>query len=90
MLHSLLSSPLATGDAVLSLCYIRTYKYLLEFEAHGLVLPSIFAGFHGADGIACGVVTVARVLMGQMNPLEGAGLANTSLGLPRRPTLCLE
>ncbi|EHA8588143.1 9-cis-epoxycarotenoid dioxygenase NCED1, chloroplastic [Cocos nucifera] len=82
MLHSLLlSSTSATGDAVLCSRYVRTYKYLLERKAGGPVLPSVFAGFHGAGGIARGAVTAARVLTGQMNPLEGVGLANTSLAL---------
>ncbi|XP_010910622.2 9-cis-epoxycarotenoid dioxygenase NCED1, chloroplastic [Elaeis guineensis] len=80
MLHSLLLPSIsATGDALLCSRYVRTYKYLLEREAGGPVLPSVFAGFHGAGGIARGAVTAARVLTGQMNPLEGVGLANTSL-----------
>uniref|UniRef100_A0A6V7QYH2 Carotenoid cleavage dioxygenase 4, chloroplastic n=1 Tax=Ananas comosus var. bracteatus TaxID=296719 RepID=A0A6V7QYH2_ANACO len=90
MLHSLLlpSSQLGDGDgdgaaaaAPATLCsrYVRTYKYLLERDAGGPVLPNVFSGFHGAAGLARGAVAAARVLTGQMNPAEGWGLANTSL-----------
>lgn len=81
MLHSLLlPSPASSGDdPVLCSRYVQTYKYLVERDAGAPVLPNVFSGFHGVAGMARGAVVAARVLTGQMNPLEGVGLANTSL-----------
>ncbi|KAG8072021.1 hypothetical protein GUJ93_ZPchr0006g45233 [Zizania palustris] len=80
MLHSLLlpASP-SSGDPVLCSRYVQTYKYLVERDAGAPVMPNVFSGFHGVAGLARGAVVAARVLTGQMNPIEGAGLANTSL-----------
>lgn len=84
MLHSLLL-PAANGpdDAVPILCsrFVRTYKYGVEREAGEPVMPNAFASFHGLPGIARGAVVAARVMTGQMNPLQGIGLANTSLAV---------
>nr|AMY62111.1 putative carotenoid cleavage dioxygenase 4 [Musa troglodytarum] len=82
MLHSLLLPPAGSdGMAPAILCsrYVRTYRYLLERDAGAPVFPSIFSAFHGAAGMARGAVSAVRVLTGQMNPVEGVGLANTSL-----------
>ncbi|XP_006647756.2 9-cis-epoxycarotenoid dioxygenase NCED1, chloroplastic [Oryza brachyantha] len=81
MLHSLLlpASPSSGADPVLCSRYVQTYKYLVERDAGAPVLPNAFSGFHGVAGMARGAVVAARVLTGQMNPLEGVGLANTSL-----------
>lgn len=80
MLHSLLLPPGGgTGPATLCSSFVRTYKYLLERDAGAPVLPNVFSGFHGPAGVARGAVTAFRVLTGQMNPMEGVGLANTSL-----------
>ncbi|KAL0903114.1 hypothetical protein M5K25_027467 [Dendrobium thyrsiflorum] len=81
MLNALLLPCNGDGAAPATLCsrYVRTYKYLLERDAGGPILPNIFSGFHGAAGIARGAVAAARILTGQMNPVAGAGLANTSL-----------
>ncbi|KAG8059719.1 hypothetical protein GUJ93_ZPchr0002g23228 [Zizania palustris] len=80
MLHSLLlpSSP-SSGDPVLCSRYVQTYKYLVERDAGAPVMPNVFSGFHGVAGLARGAVVAARVLTGQMSPIEGVGLANTSL-----------
>ncbi|KAG6477892.1 zeaxanthin 7,8(7',8')-cleavage dioxygenase, chromoplastic-like [Zingiber officinale] len=81
MLHSLLlaSGGDGTDRAILCSRYVCTYKYLLERDAGGPVLPNILSGFHGFAGVARGVVAAVRVLTGQMNLAEGIGLANTSL-----------
>lgn len=83
MLHSLLlpaaESPSSSSDPILCSRYVQTYKYLLERNAGAPVMPNVFSGFHGVAGLARGAVVAARVLTGQMNPAEGAGLANTSL-----------
>lgn len=79
MLHSLLLS--ADGDAMLCSRFVQTYKYLTERDAGAPMMPNVFAGFHGFAGMARGAVTAARVLTGQMNPIQGIGLANTSLVL---------
>lgn len=84
MLHSLLLPPegsSGSSDPVLCSRYVQTYKYLLEREAGEPVMPNVFSGFHGLAGMARGAVTAARVLTGQMNPVEGVGLANTSLAV---------
>uniref|UniRef100_A0ACD5WW24 Uncharacterized protein n=1 Tax=Avena sativa TaxID=4498 RepID=A0ACD5WW24_AVESA len=79
MLHSLLLPATSDSDPILCSRYVQTYKYLVEREAGEPVMPSVFSGFHGLAGLARGAITAARVLTGQMNPLEGVGLANTSL-----------
>nr|BAM34602.1 carotenoid cleavage dioxygenase [Lilium brownii var. viridulum] len=79
MLHSLLLPTNGTAPATLCSRHVHTYKYLLEREAGAPVLPNVFSGFHGTAGIARGAITAIRVLTGQLNPLEGVGLANTSL-----------
>ncbi|KAH0449067.1 hypothetical protein IEQ34_022867 [Dendrobium chrysotoxum] len=81
MLNALLLPRNGDGTAPATLCsrYVRTYKYLLERDAGGPVLPNVFSGFHGVAGIARGAVVAARILTGQMNPTAGVGLANTSL-----------
>uniref|UniRef100_A0A0D9VJY7 9-cis-epoxycarotenoid dioxygenase n=1 Tax=Leersia perrieri TaxID=77586 RepID=A0A0D9VJY7_9ORYZ len=80
MLHSLLlPSAGKNDDPVLCSRYVQTYKYLVERDAGAPVMPNMFSGFHGVAGMARGAVAAARVLTGQMNLLQGAGLANTSL-----------
>lgn len=81
MLHSLLLPTTPDSDPVLCSRYVQTYKYLVERNAGEPVLPNVFSGFHGLAGMARGAVTAARVLTGQMNPMEGVGLANTSLAV---------
>ncbi|VAI59850.1 unnamed protein product [Triticum turgidum subsp. durum] len=81
MLHSLLLPTAPDSDPVLCSRYVQTYKYIVERNAGEPVLPNVFSGFHGLAGMARGAVTAARVLTGQMNPMEGVGLANTSLAV---------
>lgn len=42
-------------------------------------MPNVFAGFNGVAGIARGALFSARIALGLFNPLNGYGLANTSL-----------
>ncbi|CAN6825710.1 unnamed protein product [Brassica oleracea] len=44
------------------------------------VIPNVFSGFNGVTAsVARGALTAFRVLAGQYNPVNGIGLANTSL-----------
>ncbi|KAG9456187.1 hypothetical protein H6P81_000695 [Aristolochia fimbriata] len=76
MLHAL---RISGGRATLCSRYVRTFKYMAEEKAGCAVYPNVFSAFHGYAGIARGAVTAARALSGQFNPLQGVGLANTSL-----------
>ncbi|KZV45235.1 Nine-cis-epoxycarotenoid dioxygenase 4 [Dorcoceras hygrometricum] len=79
MLHSI---RISGGKAKLCSRYVKTYKYKVEREKGFSVIPNVFSGFNGLSASAArGALTVARVLAGQFNPSEGAGLANTSLAL---------
>lgn len=79
MLHCLRVSD---GRATMCSRYVRTYKYTVEKEAGGSVLPNVFSGFHGlAASAARGVLSAARMATGQFDPSKGAGLANTSVAL---------
>ncbi|XP_068652733.1 probable carotenoid cleavage dioxygenase 4, chloroplastic [Aristolochia californica] len=78
MLHSL---RISGGRATLCSRYVRTFKYMAEEKAGCAVYPNVFSAFHGYGGIARGAVAAARALSGQFNPLQGVGLANTSVVL---------
>ena len=77
MLHSL---RISKGRATLCSRYVKTYKYNIEHEAGFPVFPNVFSGFNGLPAMAArGALSAARVLSGQFNPVNGIGLANTSL-----------
>ncbi|KAI9083937.1 hypothetical protein K1719_034195 [Acacia pycnantha] len=79
MLHSILISQ---GKATLCSRYVKTYKYNVENQAGYPLLPNVFSGFNGLIASAArGSLSAARVLTGQYNPVNGIGLANTSLAL---------
>ena len=79
MLHSI---RICQGKATLSSRYVKTYKYNVENEAGYSLFPNVFSGFNGLVASAArGSLTAARVLTGQYNPINGIGLANTSLAL---------
>lgn len=79
MLHSL---RISRGRATLCSRYVQTYKYSLERRAGSPVIPNVFSGFSGlGPSAARGALTAARILAGQFNPVNGIGLANTSLAL---------
>uniref|UniRef100_A0A6N2LSW7 Carotenoid cleavage dioxygenase 4 n=1 Tax=Salix viminalis TaxID=40686 RepID=A0A6N2LSW7_SALVM len=49
-------------------------------DAGAPLLPNVFSGFNGlAASAARGALSAARILAGQFNPVNGIGLANTSL-----------
>ncbi|XP_031503109.1 zeaxanthin 7,8(7',8')-cleavage dioxygenase, chromoplastic-like [Nymphaea colorata] len=76
MLHAM---RISSGQATFCSRFVRTYKFTQEEEAGSPIYPNYFAGFEGAAGLARGGVLAVRALTGQFNPLNGAGLANTSL-----------
>lgn len=77
MLHSILIN---NGKATLCSRYVKTYKYNVENQAGYPIFPNVFSGFNGLIASAArGSLTAARVLTGQYNPVNGIGLANTSL-----------
>ncbi|KAL0302521.1 UNVERIFIED_CONTAM: putative carotenoid cleavage dioxygenase 4, chloroplastic [Sesamum angustifolium] len=79
MLHAI---RISRGKATLCSRYVKTYKYKVESEKGFPVIPNVFSGFNGLSASAArGAVTAARVLAGQFNPINGIGLANTSLAL---------
>ena len=52
----------------------------MEKEAGHPVLPNVFSGFNGVvPSAARGALSAARIFIGQYNPANGIGLANTSL-----------
>ncbi|KAL0679363.1 hypothetical protein Bca4012_007344 [Brassica carinata] len=77
MLHAIRNS---NGKATLCSRYVKTYKYNVEKQAGAQVIPNVFSGFNGVTAsVARGALTAFRVLAGQYNPVNGNGLANTSL-----------
>ncbi|MQL41459.1 hypothetical protein EI012_26485, partial [Escherichia coli] len=79
MLHCL---RISQGKATLCSRYVKTYKYNIENEAGYPLIPNVFSGFNSLVASAArGSLTAARVLTGQYNPVNGIGLANTSLAL---------
>ncbi|KAL0393775.1 UNVERIFIED_CONTAM: putative carotenoid cleavage dioxygenase 4, chloroplastic [Sesamum latifolium] len=79
MLHAI---RISKGKATICSRYVKTYKYKVESEKGFPVIPNVFSGFNGLSASAArGAVTAARVLAGQFNPINGIGLANTSLAL---------
>nr|WQF66842.1 carotenoid cleavage dioxygenase CCD4.2 [Verbascum sinuatum] len=79
MLHAI---KISQGKATLCSRYVKTYKYKIENQKGFPVIPNVFSGFNGLSASAArGAVTAARVLAGQFNPINGIGLANTSLAL---------
>ncbi|CAN8325222.1 unnamed protein product [Cochlearia groenlandica] len=79
MLHAI---RIRRGKATLCSRYVKTYKYNVENRSGAPVMPNVFSGFNGVTAsMARGALTAARVLTGQYNPVNGIGLANTSLAL---------
>ncbi|KAL0727516.1 hypothetical protein Bca4012_023609 [Brassica carinata] len=69
-------------DGKVTLCsrYVKTYKYNVEKQTGTPVIPNVFSGFNGVPAsMARGALSAFRVLAGQFNPVNGIGLANTSL-----------
>ncbi|CAI9771646.1 unnamed protein product [Fraxinus pennsylvanica] len=79
MLHSI---RISDGKATLCSRYVKTYKYTVENKNGFSVVPNVFSGFNGLTASAArGALAAARMVAGQFNPVNGIGLANTSLAL---------
>lgn len=77
MLHSL---SISQGRATFCSRYVKTYKYLTEFNAGSTLFPNVFSGFNGLPAMASrGALSAARILSGHYDPSNGIGQANTSL-----------
>uniref|UniRef100_A0A7N0U015 Carotenoid cleavage dioxygenase 4 n=2 Tax=Kalanchoe fedtschenkoi TaxID=63787 RepID=A0A7N0U015_KALFE len=77
MLHSI---RISKGEATFCSRYVRTYKYKVEKAMGSPVIPNVFSGFNGLTASAArGSLAAFRALTGQFNPVNGIGLANTSL-----------
>ncbi|KAJ4881006.1 hypothetical protein Rs2_38061 [Raphanus sativus] len=77
MLHAI---RIRNGKATLCSRYVKTYKYNVENKNGAPLIPNVFSGFNGVPAsLARGALTAFRVLAGQYNPVNGIGLANTSL-----------
>ncbi|KAH9321151.1 hypothetical protein KI387_015790 [Taxus chinensis] len=76
MLHSL---RINDGRATFCSRFVRTYKLVEEQHAGSSVMPNVFSGFNGVAGMARGALFATRIALGLFNPLNGYGLANTSL-----------
>uniref|UniRef100_A0A0C9RL46 TSA: Wollemia nobilis Ref_Wollemi_Transcript_12801_2370 transcribed RNA sequence n=1 Tax=Wollemia nobilis TaxID=56998 RepID=A0A0C9RL46_9CONI len=59
--------------------FVRTYKFVQEEATGSPVFPNIFSGFYSVAGLGRAALVGARVAFGLYNPLNGAGLANTSV-----------
>ncbi|KAF5207233.1 9-cis-epoxycarotenoid dioxygenase NCED1 protein [Thalictrum thalictroides] len=79
MLHCI---HISNGHATLCSRYVKTYRHNIEFEAGSPVFPKFFSGFNGLlTMVTRGFLSATRVVCGQFNPMNGIGLANTSLAL---------
>ncbi|KAM3266591.1 putative carotenoid cleavage dioxygenase 4, chloroplastic [Capsicum annuum] len=79
MLHS---TKISQGKAIFCSRYVKTYKYLVEKEAGFSIIPNLFSDFNSFIALVCrGAVSVTRRKIGQFDPSNGIGLANTSLAL---------
>ncbi|KAK4381211.1 putative carotenoid cleavage dioxygenase 4, chloroplastic [Sesamum angolense] len=80
MLHMI---KISKGKATFCSRYVKTYKYTVEHDLGHPVFPSGFSSFNGLmASMARVVLSVARVLAGQFNPvINGFGMANTSVAL---------
>lgn len=67
------------GRAIFCSRFVKTYKFVQEQTFGSPVIPNVFSGFYSVAGMARGALLAARVALGLFNPLNGAGLANTSL-----------
>ncbi|CAA6659217.1 unnamed protein product [Spirodela intermedia] len=82
MLHCLHLSAGSDDTAPATFCsrYVQTCRYLLEREAGRNVLPNIFSGMNGVNGLVRRAAVVARVITGKMDLSAAIGLANIALG----------
>ncbi|XP_031503149.1 zeaxanthin 7,8(7',8')-cleavage dioxygenase, chromoplastic-like [Nymphaea colorata] len=85
MLHAM---KISGGQATFCSRFVRTYKFTKEEEVGLPIYPNFFA-LNGAAGFARGIVFAVRVLTGQINPMNGMGLANTGLSFMNNTLMAL-
>ncbi|GLU19095.1 hypothetical protein SLE2022_353610 [Rubroshorea leprosula] len=86
MLHSLQFS---NGCATYCSRYVNTYKYKIEEEAASPVIPNVLSGFYGLlDGFRF-FAFLLKIIAGQINLMNGFGVANTSLAFIGNKLLAL-
>nr|AGT63322.1 carotenoid cleavage dioxygenase 4b [Vitis vinifera] len=73
MLHSI---RISHGRPIFCSRYVKTYKYIIEKRAGSPVIPNLFSSYRS---FARSAVAIARLLTGQFDPVNGVGLANTSV-----------
>ncbi|XP_031501658.2 9-cis-epoxycarotenoid dioxygenase NCED1, chloroplastic-like [Nymphaea colorata] len=86
MLHAI---RISGGHATFCSRFVRTHRFNKEEEAGLPIYPNFFA-LEGAARFARVVVFAVRVLTGQINPMNGVGLANTSLAFFNNKLMALE
>ncbi|GLT44447.1 hypothetical protein SLA2020_183450 [Shorea laevis] len=86
MLHSL---RLSGGHATYCSRFVKTYKYMIEHNANSAIFPNVLSGFHGFFDVLHSLITVARIIVGQIDLTEGFGMANTSLACIAEKLLAL-
>lgn len=79
MLHS---TKISQGKAIFCSRYVKTYKYLVEKKAGYSVIPNVFSDFNNLIALVIrGAMSITRIIIGQFDPSNGFGPANTSLAL---------
>ncbi|KAH0649190.1 hypothetical protein KY285_034438 [Solanum tuberosum] len=79
MLHS---TKISQGKAIFCSRYVKTYKYLVEKKAGYSVIPNVFSYFNSLIALVIrGAMSITRIIIGQFDPSNGFGPANTSLAL---------
>ncbi|GLT48634.1 hypothetical protein SLA2020_222470 [Shorea laevis] len=86
MLHSLKFS---NGCATYCSRYVNTYKYKLEEEAASPVIPNFLSGFYGLLDAFRLFAFLLKIMAGQINLMNGFGVANTSLAFIGNKLLAL-
>ncbi|MBA0650631.1 hypothetical protein Goklo_018024 [Gossypium klotzschianum] len=86
MLHSL---RLSNGKATYCNRYVKTYKYLVEKEVGFPIFPNMLSGLYGLLDVARLSIFIKRLVTGNLDILEGIGVANTSVAVVSGKLLAL-
>ncbi|MCD7457542.1 dioxygenase [Datura stramonium] len=79
MLHS---TRISKGKVIFCSRYVKTYKYLIEKKAGFSFIPNLFSDFNSLISLVShGAMFITRKTLGQFDPSNGIGVANTSLAL---------
>ncbi|KAG5589238.1 hypothetical protein H5410_039752 [Solanum commersonii] len=79
MLHS---TKISQGKAIFCSHYVKTYKYLVEKKTGYSVIHNVFSDFNSLIALVIrGAMSITRIIIGQFDPSNGFGPANTSLAL---------